>query len=122
MKLSTQLTYSGNPREAADEVVAVSLAFVVAGRLSLYQVGRSLDRAHDGAGTALLVAVIEDAVTEGCSEVDLLRGGEDYKSSFADSSRPVGRLRTAHGGVARAQLAAEDAARRVSARLRSQAP
>ncbi|GAA4752293.1 hypothetical protein GCM10023350_41950 [Nocardioides endophyticus] len=107
---------------AGSDVVAVSLAFVVAGRLSLYQVARSLDGAHDGAGNVLLVAVIEDAVTDGCHEVDLLRGGEGYKSSFADRTRVVGRLRTAHGGAARAQVAAEDAARRVSARLRSRAP
>jgi CelD/BcsL family acetyltransferase involved in cellulose biosynthesis len=107
---------------AGSDVVAVSLAFVVAGRLSLYQVARSLEGVHDGAGNVLLVAVIEDAVTDGCHEVDLLRGGEGYKSSFADGTRVVGRLRTAHGSAARAQVAAEDAARRVSARLRSQAP
>ena len=107
---------------AGSDVVAVSLAFVVAGRLSLYQVARSLDGAHDGAGNVLLVAVIEDAVADGCHEVDLLRGGEGYKSSFADGTRVVGRLRTAHGGAARAQVAAEDAMRRVSARLRSRGP
>lgn len=111
---------------AGSDIVAVALAFVVSGRLSLYQVARSLDRAHDGAGNVLLVAVIEDAVAAGCHEVDLLRGGEGYKSSFADQTRVVGRLRTAHGGAARAQLAAEDAARSVrsglSARLRSRAP
>ncbi|KQW52518.1 hypothetical protein ASC77_24385 [Nocardioides sp. Root1257] len=107
---------------SAADVVAVSFAFVVAGRLSLYQVARSLDGAHDGAGNVLLVAVIEDALAAGCREVDLLRGDEGYKSSFADQVRAVGRLRAAHGGVARAQLAAEDTARRVSARLRSRAP
>jgi CelD/BcsL family acetyltransferase involved in cellulose biosynthesis len=107
---------------AGPDVVAVSLAFVVAARLSLYQVARSLDGAHDGAGNVLLVAVIEDAVAAGCHEVDLLRGGEGYKSSFADRTRVVGRLRAAHGGAARAQLAAESGARRVSARLRSPAP
>lgn len=107
---------------AGADVVAVSIAFVVAGRLSLYQVARSLDPAHDGAGNVLLVAVVEDAVAAGCHEVDLLRGGEGYKSSFAEQTRVVGRLRVAHGGAARAQVAAEDAARRVSARLRSRAP
>jgi len=105
-----------------DGVVAVTFAFVVEGRLSLYQVARSLDPAHDGAGNVLLVAVIEDAVLAGCHEVDMLRGGEGYKSSFADSSRPIGRLRAAHGGLARVQLAGEDAARRLNARLRSRVP
>jgi CelD/BcsL family acetyltransferase involved in cellulose biosynthesis len=105
-----------------DEVAAVSIAFVTDGRLSLYQVARSLDSRHDGAGTVLIVRVIEDAVAAGCHEADLLRGGEGYKSSFTDETRPVGRLRAAHGAVARGVLAAEDAARRVSARLRSPAP
>jgi CelD/BcsL family acetyltransferase involved in cellulose biosynthesis len=108
---------------AGPDAVAVSLAFVVAGRLSLYQVARSLDSAYDGAGNVLLVAVIEDAVAAGCHEVDLLRGGESYKSSFAGQTRVVGRLRTAHGGAARVQLAGEDVARSMraglSARLRS---
>jgi len=111
---------------AGSDIVAVAIAFVVAGRLSLYQVARSLDSAYDGAGNVLLVAVIEDAVAAGCHEVDLLRGGEGYKSSFADQTRVVGRLRAAHGGAARAELAAEDAARSLraglSAKLRSRAP
>ncbi|WP_345519293.1 GNAT family N-acetyltransferase [Nocardioides conyzicola] len=105
-----------------DQVVAVCFAFVLGGRLSLYQVARSLEREHDGAGNVLLVAVIEDAVAAGCHEVDLLRGGEGYKSSFADATRPIGRLRAAHGGVARVLLAGEDAARRLNARLRSRVP
>ena len=105
-----------------DAVVAVSLAFVVGGRLSLYQVARSLDPEHDGAGNVLLVAVIEDAVAAGCHEIDLLRGGEAYKASFADGTRTVGRLRAAHGAAARALLGAEDVARSISARRRSPAP
>jgi CelD/BcsL family acetyltransferase involved in cellulose biosynthesis len=103
-----------------DRAVAVSIGFLVAGRLSLYQVARSTAREHGSAGTVLLASVIEDAAASGCREVDLLRGEEDYKSSFADRSRPIGRLRAARGAAV-ARLRAEDAARRVSARLRSRA-
>jgi CelD/BcsL family acetyltransferase involved in cellulose biosynthesis len=88
-----------------DEVVAVSLAFTSDGRLSLYQVARSLDREHRSAGTVLLHRVIADAVTAGFHELDLLRGAEDYKSSFADSTRDVLRLRVGHGLAARALVA-----------------
>ncbi|WP_395657762.1 GNAT family N-acetyltransferase [Nocardioides sp.] len=105
--------------------IGVVVAFEVAGRLSLYQVARSTEREHGSAGTVLLAAVVEDAVAGGCHEVDLLRGAEDYKGSFADRTRPLERVRAAHGGWATARLAAEDAARRakrtVSARLRSRA-
>ncbi|MGB0100763.1 MAG: GNAT family N-acetyltransferase [Nocardioides sp.] len=102
-----------------DRTVAVSIGFELAGRLSLYQVARSLEREHGSAGTVLLASVIEDAAAHGHHEVDLLRGAEGYKSSFADHTRPVGRLRAARGSSAVAQLRVEDAARRVSARLRS---
>jgi len=103
--------------------VAAVLAFEVAGRLSLYQVARSTAREHASAGTVLLADVVEDAVASGCHEVDLLRGAEDYKGSFADLSRPLVRVRAAHGGWAGTQLVVEEAARRarrrVSGRLRS---
>jgi CelD/BcsL family acetyltransferase involved in cellulose biosynthesis len=98
-----------------DVVAAVSVAFTVAGRLCLYQLARSLDDAHDGAGTALLAAVVENAAEKGCREVDLLRGDEGYKRSFADEQRTLGRLRAAGGLRGRLLLAAEDAARRVKA-------
>lgn len=86
---------------ASADAVAVSLSFVVGGRLSLYQVARSLDPVADGAGTVLLAAVIESAVAEGCGEVDLLRGSEGYKTHFADHERVLVRLLAAAGGPAR---------------------
>lgn len=85
-----------------EEVVAVSLAFVSDRRLSLYQVARSLERQHASAATVLLHRVIADAVETGFEELDLLRGAEDYKASYADSSRAVLRLRVGHGAAARA--------------------
>jgi CelD/BcsL family acetyltransferase involved in cellulose biosynthesis len=87
--------------ESPTEVVAVSLAFVVAGRLSLYQVARSLDHEHRSAATVLLNRVITEAMADGCHEVDMLRGDEGYKASFADARRGLFRLRAGHGVMAR---------------------
>jgi CelD/BcsL family acetyltransferase involved in cellulose biosynthesis len=91
--------------ETPAEVVAVSLAFVVAGRLSLYQVARSLDHAHRSAATVLLNRVITEALADGCHEVDMLRGDEGYKTSFADARRELFRLRAGHGVLARGLVA-----------------
>lgn len=103
--------------ETGGRTQAVSIAFVVAGRISLYQVARSLAREDDGAGTALLHRVVEDAVLAGCHEVDLLRGDEGYKASLADDRRSIGRIRTARGPVAGALLAAGSEAARLRRRL-----
>ncbi|HEU5038706.1 MAG TPA: GNAT family N-acetyltransferase [Nocardioides sp.] len=104
---------------SAHDTAAVVVSFVVGGRLSLYQVARSTAPEHGSAGTALLAAVVEDAAAAGCREVDMLRGSEDYKTSFVDRTRALERVRGAHGGWAATLLRAEDGARRVSARLRS---
>jgi CelD/BcsL family acetyltransferase involved in cellulose biosynthesis len=97
-----------------ETVAAVTVGFTTAGRLSLYQVARSLRAEHDGAGTVLLAHVIEDA---GCTEVDLLRGDEPYKGSFADRTRTLTRLRAARGLLPCTLLALEDAARAARRRL-----
>ncbi|MCW2794368.1 MAG: hypothetical protein JWO76_3466 [Nocardioides sp.] len=86
-------------------VVAVCVAFVVEGRLSLYQVARSLEHEYRSAATVLLHRVIADAVADGCVEVDMLRGDEGYKSSFADERRQLHRLRAGHGVLARGVVA-----------------
>ncbi|MBC9735591.1 GNAT family N-acetyltransferase [Nocardioides marmotae] len=101
--------------EVGEEPAAVSIAFVVAGRLALYQLARSTDRAHDGAGTALLVRVVEQAAAAGCHEVDLLRGEEAYKAGFASRRRVLTRVRAAHGARGRLLLAAWDGVRRLNA-------
>jgi len=102
-----------------DEVVAVSLAFCSDRRLSLYQVARSLEREHASAGTVLLHRVIADAVEADFQELDLLRGAEDYKSSFADASRPLLRLRVGHGLAARALVTAWSLAVSANRRVRT---
>lgn len=90
--------------ETGGRAAAVSLAFVVGGRLSLYQVARSLARDDDGAGTVLLHRVIADAVRDGCHEVDLLRGDESYKSSLATGRRTLERVRYGRGPLAAGAL------------------
>jgi CelD/BcsL family acetyltransferase involved in cellulose biosynthesis len=95
------------------QCAAVSLSFVVGGRISLYQVARSTLAEHDGAGTALLSHVIAEAADAGLVEADLLRGGEDYKASFVTGTRSLHRLRAGNGPRARALVSATEGAARV---------
>ena len=87
--------------DVGGETVAVSLFFCIADRLSCYQHARSLDRTHDGAGTALIHRILESGIEAQVAEVDLLRGDERYKSSFADAARELHRVRVGHGTAAR---------------------
>lgn len=91
--------------ESPDGTVAVSIAFEVGGRLSLYQMARSLDRRHGSAATVLMARLIAEDVQAGFSEVDLLRGNEGYKASFADDARGAYRLLAGHGIPARGLVA-----------------
>ncbi len=84
-----------------DGVVAVTLFFCTDGRLSFYQLARSLDSAHDGAGTTLLYRIVVSGIAAGFREIDLLRGDERYKASFADDLRELHRVRVGHGVAAR---------------------
>jgi CelD/BcsL family acetyltransferase involved in cellulose biosynthesis len=106
-----------------ETTVAVSIALVLGDRISLYQVARSTEPDHDGAGTALLAHVIAAAADAGIGCADLLRGGEGYKSSFVPSVQEVHRIRVGRGPSGRAAVAAVGVAagarRRVRARLGS---
>lgn len=84
---------------AGEAVIASVACFEVAGRVSLYQSGRSLDRRWRSAMTVLLHAIIEDACRRGVTEADFLRGNEPYKRSFASHERPILRLRAARGNA-----------------------
>ncbi len=90
--------------ESPAGVAAVSVTFVTAGRISLYQLARSLDPVHNGVGNAANHMLISRAIEDGCHEVDMLRGAEGYKASFVGSSREVLAFRAAHGAAARAAL------------------
>jgi CelD/BcsL family acetyltransferase involved in cellulose biosynthesis len=101
-----------------EQVVAVSIGFRVAGRLSLYQLARTVDAEHASAGTVLLARALERAIAAGCHEADFLRGEEGYKAHFAQASRELGSVRVGHGAGGRALVAGEDAARRALTALR----
>jgi CelD/BcsL family acetyltransferase involved in cellulose biosynthesis len=87
-----------------DEPVAAVAALETAGRLSLYQSGRSADRRWRNATTILLARTVQDACRRGLTEVDLLRGGEAYKHNFASSTREIAQLRAATGARGRLAL------------------
>jgi CelD/BcsL family acetyltransferase involved in cellulose biosynthesis len=87
------------------KTVATMSSFEVAGRLSMYQAGRLTDRAWRGAAPLLLARVIEDACGRGLTEMDFLRGDEEYKHNFAPEAREVLRLRAATGAAGRTALA-----------------
>ena len=80
-----------------DLVVAIVLAFEVAGRVSLYQSARRTDPRWRDVTTALLAAIIDDACVRGCTEVDFLRGEESYKGRFTTTQREMCRLVAAKG-------------------------
>jgi CelD/BcsL family acetyltransferase involved in cellulose biosynthesis len=93
------------------DAVAGWYGWIVGGRCSYYQAGfdPSLERASPG--LVLLAESLRLAIEEGATEYDLLRGGEAFKSRFADHERSgrdvvlapaMGRAR--FGAVARARL------------------
>jgi CelD/BcsL family acetyltransferase involved in cellulose biosynthesis len=103
-----------------DEVIAAIAALETAGRLSLYQSGRSADRRWRNATTILLARAVQDACRRGLTEVDLLRGGETYKHNFASATREIAQLRAATGARARLGLnvlVLRDQARRLGGAL-----
>lgn len=94
-------------------VIAIVVAFEVAGRVSLYQSARLTDPRCRDASTVLLAAIICDAYTRGFTEVDFLRGDEKYKANFATARRELFRLRSANGRVGRVAMMLETAARKL---------
>jgi CelD/BcsL family acetyltransferase involved in cellulose biosynthesis len=82
-------------------VVATVTAFEVAGRVSLYQAARLIDRRWRDATTVLLAAIIDDACARGFKEVDFLRGDEPYKRRFTPNHREMLRLVAGKGVVGR---------------------
>ena len=103
-------------------IVAVEADFVVAGRMSFYQAGRLTDHDLRGSGSALRFDVITAAIEGGCTEFDLLRGGEDYKRDWAGERRGLVRVRRGVGprgralvAVARANVALQEARARRNA-------
>jgi CelD/BcsL family acetyltransferase involved in cellulose biosynthesis len=92
-------------------VVATEVDLLVGGRLSFYQAGRRTDHDLRGSGSVLRARIIERAIEQGCTEFDLLRGDEPYKTEWASASRPVVMIRKGVGprGVAVATVAEANA-------------
>jgi CelD/BcsL family acetyltransferase involved in cellulose biosynthesis len=86
---------------ADDLVVAIVLAFEVAGRVSLYQSARRTDPRWRDATTVLLAAIIDDACARGFTEVDFLRDDEPYKGRFTSQHREMFTLVAGTGVVGR---------------------
>lgn len=95
-----------------ESVIAIVVAFEVAGRISLYQSARLIETRWRDAMVVLLNAIIRDACTRGFIEVDFLRGDESYKNNFAPEQRQLLRLRVANSKFAREVLVTEMAVRK----------
>ncbi|MBM9459509.1 GNAT family N-acetyltransferase [Nocardioides sp. zg-536] len=91
----------------------VLIAFTTGGRLCTYQIARSLDHDLRDVGTLLYAVAVEDACAAGLTEIDLLRGDEDYKWTLASRSRDLHRLRASYGVLGRLALAGTELAERV---------
>lgn len=86
--------------DRSGRMLAIEAVFEVAGRLSTYQSGRdvSVERSLD-LSTVLLIRAIEGAVGRGCRELDMLRGAQSYKTSWAGRTRPVLTLHASSGAA-----------------------
>lgn len=82
--------------DADGRVVAIELELWAGGRVAFYQAGRLDEHDLRGSGTVLKAAVIRDAIDDGATEFDLLRGNEPYKAEWATARR---RLLRSLGGV-----------------------
>jgi CelD/BcsL family acetyltransferase involved in cellulose biosynthesis len=105
----------------AESAVGVAVCFAVGGRLAFYQNARSLDPRFSGVGTVLDYTAICAAADSGTSEVDLLRGDEEYKRRFVSHQRTLYRLTASHGvraGALRAALVTLRMAARIARRAR----
>ena len=98
--------------DAEGTVIATELDLVTAGRVAFYQAGRSTDHDWRGAGSVLKADVIHWAIESGCTEYDLLRGDESYKSDWAAQRRELLRVRFGVGTAGQVVAAGADAWRR----------
>ena len=67
--------------------VATLYTFKYNDKLFYYQGGWDPEFSGDRVGSVLTNLVIEDAINNGCSEYDFLRGTEDYKTRLTDKKR-----------------------------------
>jgi CelD/BcsL family acetyltransferase involved in cellulose biosynthesis len=101
--------------ELADDegrVIASEAELVVGSRVSFYQAGRLTDHELRGSGSVLRAAIIDWAVRSGHDELDLLRGGENYKDDWATGVRRITRARGGAGVSGRGSAAIANATKR----------
>ena len=101
------------------QVIASELDLSVGDRVAFYQAGRLTDHEWRGSGSVLRTRILEQAIADGATEYDLLRGDEPYKAEWSTGRRELLRCRFGVGLPARALLAAHAGRVRLSALLRS---
>jgi CelD/BcsL family acetyltransferase involved in cellulose biosynthesis len=106
--------------ESGGQPLGIHIWFAVCGRANLYQTARTVDARSDNASTMLGLDAVNQMIAAGGSEVDLLRGDEEYKRYFADHRRALLRVQAASGPLARTALLATELARRVLRAIRAQ--
>ena len=78
--------------ELEDQPIAAVLAFDYAGRRHLYNSGYKLASGPLSAGFVLKALCIKDAIEQGLSYFDFLRGDEPYKFHLGARSEPIHRI------------------------------
>jgi CelD/BcsL family acetyltransferase involved in cellulose biosynthesis len=106
--------------------IAALYGWLIGGRWSYYQAGFDPAWSRHSPGFLLLGETIREAIEEGASEYDMLRGDEAFKRRFATSSRPVRTVLLAPRGQqahisAAAQVGLKRAWRTLPGRPRAQA-
>lgn len=81
-----------------DRILAMQLHMQGAESLGYWNGGFVAQAARYAPGRLLLATALRQACREGLAELDLLRGDEPYKKSWASSSRPIGGLELVGGG------------------------
>lgn len=70
-----------------DVPVAFLYGYLYEGSFYFYQTGYDQNFRSDGAGSIILQSSIEQAISEGCTVFEFLRGMEEYKYHFASGER-----------------------------------
>ena len=92
--------------------LALLYCFAYDGRYHYYQAGRDPAHAKHRVGLVLMHRAILEAIQEGATVFDFLRGGEEYKAHWARSSVSCVRLEVWKTGQARAAMEAQSLALR----------
>lgn len=92
--------------DAGGQSVAMELDLVLGDRCCFYQAGRRTEREWRGCGSVLRARIIAEAVEQGASEYDLLRGDEGYKAEWATARRELVHVVMARGAAGHAAVAA----------------